>query len=113
MKSCETIFIIHLFYFRGLDSLSTLQCIHMLKELAKGGRTIICTIHQPSATIYNMFDHIYMMTQGRCVYQGSSLNTVAYLSSLGFHCPQYHNPCDYCKYKFSVLLISRIILIKN
>ncbi|VEN42430.1 unnamed protein product [Callosobruchus maculatus] len=79
----------------GLDSSSTSQCVQMLKELARGGRTIICTIHQPSATIYSMFDHVYMMAQGKCVYQGAATNTVAYLSSLGFCCPQYHNPADY------------------
>ncbi|KAJ8976168.1 hypothetical protein NQ317_002056 [Molorchus minor] len=79
----------------GLDSSSTYQCVQMLKYLAMDGRTIICTIHQPSASIYEMFDHIYMMADGSCAYQGSADNTVPYLSSLGFQCPHYHNPADY------------------
>ncbi|XP_971735.2 ATP-binding cassette sub-family G member 1 [Tribolium castaneum] len=79
----------------GLDSSSSAQCISMLKELARGGRTIICTIHQPSATLYEMFDHVYVMAEGKCIYQGASQNTVTYLSSIGFNCPQYHNPADY------------------
>ncbi|XP_011312172.1 ATP-binding cassette sub-family G member 1 [Fopius arisanus] len=79
----------------GLDSSSTLQCIAMLQHLAKGGRTIVCTIHQPSAGIYEMFDHIYLIASGLCMFQGSPANTVPFFSSLGLQCPRYHNPADY------------------
>lgn len=79
----------------GLDSLASLQCVVMLHNLARGGRTIVCTIHQPSANIYEMFDHVYLLAEGRCVYQGSAKNTVSYFSRLGLECPQYHNPADY------------------
>ena len=79
----------------GLDSLASMQCVSMLKNLARGGRTIVCTIHQPSATIYDMFDHVYLLADGRCMYQGAAFNTVSYFGSLGLHCPQYHNPADY------------------
>ncbi|XP_055712989.1 ATP-binding cassette sub-family G member 1 [Phlebotomus papatasi] len=79
----------------GLDSSSSAQCVRLLQNLAREGRTIVCTIHQPSATIYNTFDHVYIMAEGQCVYQGSADNTVAYLSSLGLYCPQYHSPADY------------------
>ena len=79
----------------GLDSSASLQCIAMLQGLARGGRTIVCTIHQPSAAIYEMFDHIYLLAEGHCLYQGAATNTVAYFNSVGLTCPQYHNPADY------------------
>uniref|UniRef100_A0A182QES3 ABC transporter domain-containing protein n=1 Tax=Anopheles farauti TaxID=69004 RepID=A0A182QES3_9DIPT len=79
----------------GLDSSSSLYTIKLLQGLAREGRTIVCTIHQPSATVYEMFDHVYVLAEGHCVYQGSALNTVPYLSSVGLHCPAYHNAADY------------------
>ncbi|KAL0133864.1 hypothetical protein PUN28_001076 [Cardiocondyla obscurior] len=79
----------------GLDSLASIQCISALQTLAKGGRTVICTIHQPTAALYQMFDHIYLVVDGQCLYAGSPDNTVSYFAQQGFQCPQYHNPADY------------------
>ncbi|XP_044008063.1 ATP-binding cassette sub-family G member 4-like [Aphidius gifuensis] len=79
----------------GLDSSSTLQCIAMLQNLAHDGRTIIATIHQPSAAIYGMFDHIYLLADGYCMYQGAPENTIPFFKNIGLHCPKYHNPADF------------------
>lgn len=79
----------------GLDSSSSTYTIRLLHNLAREGRTIVCTIHQPSASIYEMFDHVYVLAEGHCVYQGSNANTVPYLASLGLQCPQYHSAADY------------------
>ncbi|CAG5874733.1 unnamed protein product [Menidia menidia] len=43
----------------GLDSASCFQVVSLMKSLAQGGRTIICTIHQPSAKLFEMFDKRY------------------------------------------------------
>ena len=97
-KSIETIFLITGFiYCSGLDIVSINQLMNLLRKLARQGRTIICTIHQPTASQFEQFDHVYVLSRGVCVYQGASDQMVPFLSSVGLECPKSHNPADYSK----------------
>lgn len=79
----------------GLDEVTAAQCIRLLKNLAKQGKTIVCTIHQPSATIFSLFDQIFVLAKGQCVYQGGPKVLVPFLSHINLNCPTHHSPSDY------------------
>lgn len=71
----------------------------LLKHLAQEGRTIVCTIHQPSALVFGLFDHLYAIAEGQCIYAGATDMLVPFLSELDLICPKTYNPSDYCKLK--------------
>lgn len=75
--------------------MTAVQCIRLLRNLAKQNRTIVCTIHQPSATTFALFDHIFVLARGQCVYQGGPHVMVPFLNKLGLRCPTHYNPSDY------------------
>ncbi|RLN47683.1 hypothetical protein BBJ29_000574 [Phytophthora kernoviae] len=80
----------------GLDSFMAETVVRQLQELARdGNRTVIATIHQPSSELYALFDQLYLLSDGACVYDGLASEAMAYFSSLGYECPPYVSPADY------------------
>jgi ATP-binding cassette subfamily G (WHITE) protein 2 len=66
----------------GLDSVTALDLLYTLHALAHGNAqekavTIVCSIHQPQAKIFNLFDSIVLLKAGHIMYQGPrKLSTV-------------------------------------
>ena len=57
----------------GLDSLTSFVIIDYLSYIAhKYGKTVLMTIHQPSSEIFQKFDGLILMLQGRVIYQGEA-----------------------------------------
>jgi ABC-type multidrug transport system ATPase subunit len=58
----------------GLDSFMAVSIVESMKKLAKKGKTIICTIHQPSSELYELFDKLCLLAEGRLAYIGNLFN---------------------------------------
>ena len=79
----------------GLDSYMAATVVETLSRLAGQGRTVICTIHQPSSQIVEMFDKVLLMAEGRTAFLGHVSSANKFLESCGYPCPAHYNPADH------------------
>lgn len=59
--------------------------------------------------MFAMFDRVYIVANGQCVYQGAENNIIPYVQSLGLNCPLTYNPADFSKLKLKFLINKLII----
>lgn len=84
----------------GLDASTSYSIVRLLKQLVSDldyPMSIVISIHQPSAKLFSVFDQVYVMSEGHCLYEGScQVDTInAHLSRFGLECPKFHNIADY------------------
>jgi ABC-type multidrug transport system ATPase subunit len=79
----------------GLDSFMAMSIVDSMKNLAKLGKTVIFTIHQPSSELFEMFDKIYLISEGRLVFTGDLLNADRFFRNQNLLCPNDYNPADF------------------
>lgn len=79
----------------GLDSFTATSVMETLKDLARSGRTIVQTIHQPNSDIFEMFDRLMLLAKGKIIFFNEANLAVDYFSRIGFKCPELSNPADY------------------
>eukprot|EP00250_Pteridium_aquilinum_P011022 c19788_g1_i1 orf=198-2294(+) len=79
----------------GLDSAAAFFVTQTLSSLAKGGRTIVASIHQPSSEVFELFDTLFLLASGRTVYFGQANEACNFFAASGFPCPSLRNPSDH------------------
>ncbi|KAH0469408.1 hypothetical protein IEQ34_000966 [Dendrobium chrysotoxum] len=79
----------------GLDSTAAGRMVETLAGMARKGRAVVASIHQPASRVYNMFDSVMLMAEGRCVYYGRGRDALDYFASIGFVSEIYVNPADF------------------
>ncbi|OKO98316.1 Brefeldin A resistance protein [Penicillium subrubescens] len=85
----------------GLDSLAAFNIVRFLRRLADAGQAVLCTIHQPSAVLFEQFDELLLLQSGgRVVYNGAlgsdSKTLIEYFErNGGKKCPPKANPAEY------------------
>ncbi|EPE05021.1 abc transporter [Ophiostoma piceae UAMH 11346] len=85
----------------GLDSQSSWAICNFLRKLADAGQAVLCTIHQPSAVLFEQFDRLlFLAAGGKTVYFGEvgrdSRSLLDYFEAKGARaCGAAENPAEY------------------
>jgi len=85
----------------GLDSQTSWNILQLLRKLTAHGQAILCTIHQPSAILFENFDRLLFLAKGgRTVYFGEvgkgSRILIDYFERQGApKCPAGENPAEW------------------
>ncbi|KAK9429132.1 ABC-2 type transporter-domain-containing protein [Lipomyces doorenjongii] len=85
----------------GLDSQTAWSICSLMRKLANNGQAILCTIHQPSAVLFQEFDRLlFLVKGGKTVYFGeigeNSETLTSYFERNGsHHCPPNANPAEW------------------
>ena len=85
----------------GLDSQTSWAICDLMEKLTAHGTAILCTIHQPSAMLFQRFDRLLLLRKGgQTVYFGdigenSSVFTKYFESNGASPCPQDANPAEW------------------
>ena len=85
----------------GLDAQSSYNIIRFIRKLADAGWPVLCTIHQPSAILFEHFDHLLLLVRGgRTAYYGkigqdSRIMIEYFESNGGPKCSPDANPAEY------------------
>ncbi|KXH25655.1 ABC-2 type transporter [Colletotrichum nymphaeae SA-01] len=85
----------------GLDSQSSWAICAFLRKLADAGQAVLCTVHQPSAILFQQFDRLLFLARGgKTVYFGdigdNSRTLLNYFEGHGARrCGDEENPAEY------------------
>jgi ABC-type multidrug transport system ATPase subunit len=64
----------------GLDSFSAQKLVEKMKEMAHQGRTVVCTIHQPSSEVFDLFNQLILIADGRIAFIGNTKSALEFFS---------------------------------
>ncbi|KAL8847299.1 MAG: hypothetical protein Q9221_007644 [Calogaya cf. arnoldii] len=81
---------------RGLDASTALEYVESLRTLTN--MTHISTsvaLYQAGESLYDLFNKVVLIDEGRCLYYGSTENAAAYFESLGFERPARWTTADF------------------
>jgi ABC-type multidrug transport system ATPase subunit len=81
----------------GLDSAIAYEVMFTVRQLANQNRTILCTIHQPSAHTFEFFDKVMILVKGEVFYYGKRAEMVKFFTSsvYKFKFQPGSNPADF------------------
>jgi len=81
---------------RGLDASSALQYVRSLRYLTDEAQiSTLVTLYQAGENLFELFDKVLVLHEGRCVFFGPANRAKDYFVNLGFFCPSRWTSADF------------------
>lgn len=73
---------------RGLDASTALEYVQSLRSLTNTAHvSTLVALYQASENLFNLFDKVILIEDGKCAFFGRSEDAKTYFEELGFECP--------------------------
>ncbi|KAG2444072.1 hypothetical protein HYH02_009015 [Chlamydomonas schloesseri] len=79
----------------GLDAAAAFHVMAKIRHLCTKNRTVITVIHQPSSEVFELFDKLCLLSNGKLVYFGQAEDALGMFEEAGLPCPALRNPTDH------------------
>jgi hypothetical protein len=81
----------------GVNIFEVVVLCQTFRELVNQDRTVVASIHQPTAEEFKLFDILLLLSKGRVIYHGPVHNASSFFisSPFGFDYRNYANPADF------------------
>lgn len=80
----------------GLDSSTTFQIVKCLQQIAHlTDATILMSLLQPAPETFDLFDDVFLLSEGQIIYQGPMEHILEFFESCGFRCPDRKGTADF------------------
>jgi len=85
----------------GLDAFASLRVLETIRGLCFGesgfvSPAVVLTVHQPRSAAWQIFDQLYLLSEGHLMYAGPADKAVDWFGSLGYHVEfSATNPADW------------------
>ncbi|KAM6513689.1 hypothetical protein FALCPG4_016063 [Fusarium falciforme] len=80
----------------GLDSAASWKVVNYLRQVAKRNNLIvICSIHQPSTSTFNLFGKLLLLSRGKTHYVGPVSDVMMHYEEFSYTVPKHVNPAEF------------------
>lgn len=77
----------------GLDSATTYSVVKSIQKACHTfDRTVVISLTQPAPEVFDLFDDVILLTDGKVLFHGPIHEILPFFSSLGFDCPARKDP---------------------
>ena len=81
---------------RGLDASTALEYVESLRSLTNMAHiSTLVALYQAGESLYDLFDKVVLIDEGRCLFYGRTEDAAAYFEKLGFRRPQRWTTADF------------------